>query len=70
MTTKDYQHEMVKNVLNAWRDAQTEEEKRKAMKLFTEYINDEQFWTEERMKDYLNYQDEPVGSVCPMFKAK
>lgn len=68
MTIKDYQQETAQNALDAWKNASSPEEKARAMKLFVQCNNDAEFWTEERMLDYLKYEDQPVGSVCPMFK--
>ena len=68
MTIKDYQQETAQNVLNAWKTAKTPEEKASLMKEFLRCNNDSEFWTEARMLDYLKYEDQPVGSVCSMYK--
>ena len=67
MTQEQYEQEVLQNVISRFKDDASEEEQIAIIQEYTEMQKN--FWTEERMMDYVtNYVTAPVGANSPTCK--
>ncbi|MBR1584578.1 MAG: hypothetical protein IJ662_03455 [Clostridia bacterium] len=66
MTQGQYKHEMMQKVILAHGATEDATEKLRLSNELASMIND--FWTDERTLDYINYITAPNGTICAACK--